>query len=159
APAELVPGLPCAAAALDCCDCVCSGRDFSRPPDTIAAVFVGHPFENEPTMLSWKIAAVQMDCKLADRAHNLEHLMAHLQETARQGARLTMFPECALSGYCYDSKAEAWQHAEPIPGPSTQTLAAECQRLGTWAVVGMLETSGADLFNTAALLGPRGVTA
>lgn len=105
----------------------------------------------------WKIAAVQMDCKLADRAHNLQAMKKHLEETARQGARLTVFPECALSGYCYESKEEAWPHAEPIPGPSTMALAIECQRLNVWAVVGMLEASGSDLYNTAALIGPSGV--
>jgi predicted amidohydrolase len=105
----------------------------------------------------WKIAAVQMDCKLADRGHNLEAMKTHLREAAGRGARLTIFPECALSGYCYESKDEAWPHAEPIPGPSTAALAAECQKLGVWAVVGMLETSGRDLFNSCALLGPEGV--
>jgi predicted amidohydrolase len=104
----------------------------------------------------WKIAAVQMDVRLADPSHNLGAIIAQLRQTARAGARLTIFPECALPGYCYESKAEAWPHAEPIPGPSTVALAAECQHLGTWAVVGMLETSGADLFNTAVLVGPRG---
>jgi 5-aminopentanamidase len=105
----------------------------------------------------WKIAAVQMDCKFADRAYNLEAMILRLRETADQGARLTVFPECALTGYCYDSKDEAWPHAESIPGPGTLALAAECQRLGIWAVAGMLETSGDDLFNTAVLLGPQGI--
>jgi predicted amidohydrolase len=108
-------------------------------------------------MSIWKIAAVQMDCKLADRAHNLEAMLGHLRETARQGAHLTIFPECALAGYCYDSKEEAWPHAEPIPGPSTRALTALCKSLGVWAVFGMLETSGSDLFNACALLGPNGV--
>jgi predicted amidohydrolase len=105
----------------------------------------------------WKIAAVQMDCRLADRAYNLEALTALLQETARAGARLTVFPECALCGYCYESKAEAWPHAEPVPGPSTQALAAECEKLGVWAVFGLLEQSGSDLFNSCVLLGPAGI--
>jgi predicted amidohydrolase len=105
----------------------------------------------------WKIAAVQMDCKLADRGRNLEALQMHLREAAGRGARLTIFPECALSGYCYESKDEAWPHAEPIPGPSTAALAAECQKLGVWAVVGMLEASGRDLFNSCALVGPEGI--
>src|SRR5205814_255212 len=83
-------------------------------------------------------------------AHNLDALTTHLRESARQGARLTIFPECALTGYCYESKAEAWPHAEPIPGPSTLALAAECERLGVWAVAGMLEASGPDLFNSCA---------
>src|SRR5436305_14170223 len=102
-------------------------------------------------MASWKIAAVQMDCRLAEKALNLEAMMAHVRTTARTGARLTIFPECALAGYCYESKEEAWPHAEPIPGPSTLALAAACQRLGVWAVIGMLETSGADLCKAADL--------
>ena len=108
-------------------------------------------------MPPWKIAAVQMDCKIADKAHNLKAMSRHLDETARNDARLTVFPECALAGYCFESKDEAWPHAEPIPGPSTLALAAQCERLGVWAVLGMLETSGSDLFNTAALIGPKGV--
>src|SRR5881227_4044871 len=110
-------------------------------------------------MSLWKIAAVQMDCRLADRSGNLEAMMTHLRATAGRGARLTIFPECALTGYCYDSKEEAWPQAEPIPGPSTLTLAAECRRLGVWAVAGLLETSGEDLFNSCALLGPEGTLA
>jgi len=110
-------------------------------------------------MSIWKIAAVQMDCKLADRSHNFKAMLGHLRETARQGAHLTIFPECALAGYCYDSKEEAWPHAEPIPGPSTRALAALCKSLSVWAVFGMLETSGSDLFNACALLGPTGVVA
>src|SRR5262245_10622211 len=98
-------------------------------------------------MATWKIAAVQMDCRLADRPHNLEHIRARLREAAAAGARLVLFPECALTGYCFESKAEAWPHAEPIPGPSTETLAADCARLGVWAVVGLLEHDGDRLFN------------
>ncbi len=110
-------------------------------------------------MSLWKIAAVQMDCELGESTRNLATMVAHLRETARQGARLTIFPECAVSGYCFESKQEAWAHAEPIPGPSTLALAAECRQLGTWAVVGLLETSGTDLFNACALLGPEGIAA
>src|ERR1700680_4151373 len=108
-------------------------------------------------MSTWKIAAVQMDCKFADGPHNLEAMKARLRETASEGARLTIFPECALAGYCYESKEEAWAQAEPIPGPSTLALAAECARPGVCAAVGMLETSGTDLFNACALVGPGGI--
>jgi 5-aminopentanamidase len=105
----------------------------------------------------WKIAAVQMDCKLADPSRNLQVMLEHLRATARQGARLTIFPECALTGYCFESKDEAWAHAEPVPGPSTATLAAECQRHDVWAVLGLLEAEGTKLFNSCALVGPKGV--
>jgi predicted amidohydrolase len=112
--------------------------------------------ENE--MGPWKIAGVQMDCRFADRARNLEFIQATLVEAAEQGARLAIFPECAVTGYCFESKEEAWPHAEPIPGPSTERLAALCRRLGIWVIFGLLERQekGQNLFNACALVGPEG---
>ncbi|HYT88645.1 MAG TPA: carbon-nitrogen hydrolase family protein [Gemmataceae bacterium] len=112
-------------------------------------------------MLSWKVAAVQMDCHFGNRAHNLEGVRTGLREAAAHGARLVVFPECALTGYAFDSKDEAWPHAEAIPGPSTDALAADCRQLGVWAVVGSLERveRTKDLFNVAILVGPDGLVA
>src|SRR5919197_411440 len=111
-------------------------------------------------MATWKIAGVQMDSRLGDKRRNLDVIRSRLREAAGQGARLVVFPECALTGYAFDSKEEAWPHAEPVPGPSTEALAVDCRELGVWAVVGMLEREGADrLFNAAVLVGPAGVAA
>jgi predicted amidohydrolase len=110
-------------------------------------------------MPPWKLAAVQTDCRFADKAANLDAIRSHLHEAASQEARLIVFPECILTGYCFPSKHEAWPHAEPIPGPSTESLAVDCRRLNVWAVVGMLERDGDRLFNACALVGPRGVVA
>jgi predicted amidohydrolase len=109
-------------------------------------------------MTTWKLAAVQMDCRLGDKATNLEAIRARLGEAAGQGARLVVFPECALSGYCFRSRDEALPHAETVPGPSTESLAGDCRRLGVWACVGLLEWDRAFdlLFNAAVLLGPGG---
>src|ERR671936_3213458 len=90
-------------------------------------------------MTTWKIAGVQMDCRLGDKRRNLDVIRSRLREAAGQGARLVVFPECALTGYAFESKEEAWPHAEPVPGPSTETLAADCRRLGVWAIFGLLE--------------------
>jgi len=107
-------------------------------------------------MSLWKIAAVQMDCRLADVAHNVATIRSALRQAANAGARLVICPECALSGYCFTSRDEALPHAEPLPGPSTQLLLEECARLNVWLVAGMLERDGDRLFNAAALLGPNG---
>jgi 5-aminopentanamidase len=108
-------------------------------------------------MATWKIAAVQMDARLAGREHNLQRIRAHLRNCAGQGVRLVVYPECILSGYGFASKEEAWPHAEPVPGPSTQALLADCRQLGVWAIVGMLEQAEQGrLFNTCVLLGPDG---
>jgi predicted amidohydrolase len=108
---------------------------------------------------SWKIAAVQMDCKLGDKLHNLKAIRARLREAATHGARLIVFPECALTGYCFDSAAEALEYAEPLPGPSTVDLALDCLQLGVWIVYGLLEREGDRLFNACALVGPEGLVA
>lgn len=109
-------------------------------------------------MSLWKIAAVQTNPRLGDKAGNLTVIRARLEEAARLGARLVVFPECALTGYCFDSKDEAWPHGETIPGPSTSLLAEDCRRLGVWAALGMLEQRPADgaLFNACALVSPQG---
>lgn len=112
-------------------------------------------------MPTWSVAGVQMDVRLGDKPFNLERIRTRLHEAAKLGARLVVFPECALAGYCFESKEEAWPHAEPIPGPSTQALAADCRELGVWTALGMLEARPEDgaLFNACALIGPGGVVA
>jgi predicted amidohydrolase len=110
-------------------------------------------------MALWKIAVVQLDCKLADRAANFDVIHARLGEAADRGARLVIFPECALSGYCFESKAEALEVAVPLPGPTTVALTQRCRQLGVWAIVGLLERDGDRLFNACALVGPEGLEA
>lgn len=109
----------------------------------------------------WKIAGVQMDCRRGDLAHNLERIRAFLGEAAASGARLVIFPECALTGYCFDSLEEALPFGEMLPGPMTEQIAADCRRLGVWTVVGLLERPAGEqrLFNAAALVGPDGLVA
>jgi 5-aminopentanamidase len=109
----------------------------------------------------WKIAGVQMDCRLAEKTANLDAIRDRLRAAHDRGARLVVFPECALTGYCFTSKQEAWPHAEPVPGPSTEVLARDCRELDVFVVVGLLEARPADgaLFNACALIGPAGVVA
>jgi 5-aminopentanamidase len=104
-----------------------------------------------------KIAAVQMDPKLGEIAANRRAILHHLETAARHGAKLVAFPECALSGYGFASREEAFAHAEPIPGPSVDQVGEACARLGTFCVFGLLERDGDRLFNACALVGPTGV--
>jgi predicted amidohydrolase len=104
-----------------------------------------------------KIAVAQIDITFAEREKNLERMLELLRETALRGAKLTVFPEAALTGYCYDSLEQARPHAEPIPGPSTGRLAEMCRELGVFAIYGMLEADGDRVFNACVLVGPDGV--
>ncbi|MCS6861676.1 MAG: carbon-nitrogen hydrolase family protein [Abditibacteriales bacterium] len=104
-----------------------------------------------------KVAAVQMDIAIFEKGHNLARIVEFLRAAAQAGAQLIVFPECALTGYCFASLSEALPLTETVPGPSTERIAAECRRLSVWAVVGMLEHAGEAVFNAAVLIGPEGV--
>jgi predicted amidohydrolase len=106
-----------------------------------------------------KIAGVQMDVVLGDPDRNMGNLLGRLEESAGRGAALTVFPECALTGYCFETFDEAWQYAEPVPGPSSETMTQACERLGCHAVYGMLEADGNRMFNSCVLVGPEGEVA
>ena len=104
-----------------------------------------------------RVAAVQMDPKLADVAGNLARCVELLSTAVGAGAQLVVFPEAALSGYVFGSLEEAIPVAEPIPGPSTDAMAEACRRLDAHAVVGLLEKDGDDYYNASALIGPDGL--
>jgi predicted amidohydrolase len=108
-------------------------------------------------MSTWTIAGVQMDCRLADTAANLAAVRRKLRDAAHHGAQLIIFPECVLSGYCFNSRDEAKESSQPVPGPATEALAADCRELNVHAVVGLLERDRDKLYNTAILVGPSGL--
>lgn len=58
-----------------------------------------------------RVAGVQMNVDFADNASNLGRMQASLKEAAGAGATLVIFPECALSGCCYESLEEAMSTA------------------------------------------------
>ena len=104
-----------------------------------------------------RAGVVQTDPRLGDVAGNLAACAARLEAAAAAGCELLVFPECALSGYMFADAASALRCAEPIPGPSTDALAATCARTGVHCVIGLLERDGEQLRNTAVLIGPGGV--
>lgn len=104
-----------------------------------------------------KVAAAQMDVKILDKSQNLEKILRSFEAACRAGAKLVVFPECALSGYCFTSREEAWPAAESVPGPATDKIAALAKHWGATAVVGLLERAGEAVYNAAAVIGPAGV--
>jgi predicted amidohydrolase len=104
-----------------------------------------------------KAAAVQMDVKILAKQHNLDQILRRLEEAAKAGAKLVVFPECALTGYCFVSAEEAAPVAEEVPGPSTEKILAASRELDCTAVVGMLERTGSQIFNAAAVITPQAI--
>jgi predicted amidohydrolase len=98
-----------------------------------------------------------MEPHLFEKKRNLDRVSELLGMAALRGAKLVVFPECAITGYVFGSREEAMPLAEPVPGPSTEALADLCAQRDVHAVVGLLETDGEHLYNAAALVGPQGV--
>ncbi len=103
-----------------------------------------------------KCALVQCDPQLGDKQGNLAETLSHVESCAAAGARLVVFPECNLSGYCFTSRQEGLSAAETIPGPSTEALTAKCRQAGTYVAAGLLEKDGDKLYNSAVLISDEG---
>ena len=108
-------------------------------------------------MADTHIACVQMDVAIGNVAANRQQIIARIREAANHNAQLAIFPECALTGYCFDSLAEAMPFAEPLDGPSAEAIAAACRETGAHAVVGFIERLGERYYNAAMVVGPAGV--
>jgi predicted amidohydrolase len=104
-----------------------------------------------------RIAAVQMDIQLADVPGNLARMIARHCEARASGAELTIFPECALTGYCFTSIQEAKPYAETLAGPSIAAITAACREFGGVIIFGLLEQDGDRVFNALAMVGAKGL--
>jgi predicted amidohydrolase len=100
-----------------------------------------------------KLAVYQFAPKLGDVPGNLDVI---LKQVSSVYSDLVLFPECALTGYGFESAEEAVRVAETIPGPSTELIAKACRDRDRWAIFGMLERDPATgaLYNSAAVIGP-----
>ena len=111
-------------------------------------------------MRTIKIAGVQMDVQLANPAANLASMKGRLEQTVANNAQLTIFPECALTGYCFESFEEAFQVSESLEaGASISEMKRACEELQTYAIFGYLERNGEQIFNSCVCIGPAGVLA
>jgi predicted amidohydrolase len=108
-------------------------------------------------MAKTKIACIQMDVAIGDVEANRRKIIDRMRTAADCGAEMVIFPECALTGYCFDSLEDAVPFAEPIDGPSSEAIAEACRKTGTHAVAGFIEKAGSNFYNAAMLIGPNGV--
>jgi 5-aminopentanamidase len=104
-----------------------------------------------------RIAGAQIDVALADPARNLDLIAERTAEAANAGARLVVFPECAVTGYCFESLDEARALAQPLTGPNVERLVGVARTNNCHLVAGMIEADGPRIFNACVLVGPEGL--
>jgi predicted amidohydrolase len=103
------------------------------------------------------VATVQMDVQIRKPAENTQKVLGLFENAVAGGANLVVFPECAITGYGYGSRAEAEGGGIWIDGPELTKLIDACHKLNSYMVVGFAENAPDGLFNTAALIGPNGM--
>jgi predicted amidohydrolase len=107
-------------------------------------------------MSTVRVAVAQLYPHLADSEGNLRLCLDALGEAAGQGAALAVLPEAALTGYVYDSAADAHAAALDADGPELAAVAERCSSLRIHAVVGLLQRDGERVRNACVLFGPGG---
>src|SRR5256886_8977333 len=93
-----------------------------------------------------------MDCVPGEVAPNLEKIDSFAEGSARAGAGLAVFPECATTGYFIADRLATL--AEPANGPVIARLAATAQRHRLHLAVGLAVTEGGRFYDAQALLSP-----
>jgi len=86
-----------------------------------------------------------------DVADNLRRLLQTMEEARRRGAELFCVPELALLPF-FPQHAEldgAIRYAEPIPGPTSDRIAAKARELGLVTVFNMYETADGRCFDSS----------
>lgn len=123
------------------------------------------------TMPKFKAAAVQAAPCFLDRAGSVAKACRLIQEAARNGAKLIVFPEVFIPGYPYWNwcmtplQGSAWFHklclsSVEIPGVEIDALCKAARDAGAYVVIGINERSSvsmATLYNTNIIISPQGV--
>ncbi|HKG21140.1 MAG TPA: carbon-nitrogen hydrolase family protein [Blastocatellia bacterium] len=103
------------------------------------------------------VACAQIDCEIGNPEANRRKIVRGVREAAEKSASLVVFPECALTGYSFESLEEASPFAEPLDGPSSEEIASVCAETGLYAIAGFIEKDEGRFYNSAMIVGPDGV--
>jgi N-carbamoylputrescine amidase len=89
---------------------------------------------------------------------NLDTAVERVREAAARGAQIVCLQELFRSQYfCREENSELFALAEPIPGPSTETLSALARELHIVLIASLFERRAAGLYhNTAAVINVDG---
>ena len=105
----------------------------------------------------FRVGLVQMRCT-ASPDDNVERAIAGVRDAAARGAGVVCLPELFRTQYfCQREDAELFELAEPIPGPTTETLGKIARECNVVVVASLFERRAAGVYhNTAAILDADG---
>lgn len=106
-------------------------------------------------MKSLRVGLIQQSCS-ADRAANLEKSCDMIARAAASGAELVVLQELHTGPYfCQTEDPSLFDLAEPIPGPTSDTLGPLAARLGVVIVGSLFERRAPGLYHNSAVVFER----
>jgi N-carbamoylputrescine amidase len=102
--------------------------------------------------LSFRVGLVQMSCS-PDPQANLDKAVEQTREAARRGAQIVCLQEMYRSQYfCREERAELFDLAETVPGPSSEAFAKVAKEHGIVIVVPIFEKRATGLHHNSAIV-------
>ena len=101
-----------------------------------------------------RVAAVQMECVVGGKTHNLGRATGFIEQAVARGAELVLLPELMPGGYTLTEAL--WDTAEPFNGPTVTWLQTMAARFRIYLGTTFLEAQGDDFYNTFVLVTPKG---
>jgi predicted amidohydrolase len=140
-----------------------------------SSIFLSATIADDAKPKTVKVAAVQFISDWGNPAANRAGLEPLIREAAKNGAKIVVLPETAITGYMPIELKKTWQvgelklsqgltgvspaeFAETVPGESTKAFGALAKELGIYLTVPLLEADrkSGEFFNTIVLVGPTG---
>jgi 5-aminopentanamidase len=104
-----------------------------------------------------RVACCQVPLHVGDTTGNRVATTSAIEQAAGAGAQLVVLPELASSGYVFADRSELVSLAETRDGASITAWANLASALGVTIVAGFPEAAGDKVYNSAAVVDPKGL--
>jgi predicted amidohydrolase len=106
----------------------------------------------------FKVAAVEYNPEFMEFEKNIVGACAMTEEAAKNGAKLIVLPETAISGYIYRDLEQFLPYMDTVPGKTTDALAKVTAAYDCYVAIGIAEVDPDTglTYNAGALVGPKG---
>ena len=106
----------------------------------------------------FKVAAVEFNPEFMEFEKNIQGACAMAEEAAKNGAKLIVLPEAAISGYIYRDLEQFLPYMDTIPGKTTDALVKVASTYSCYIAIGIAEIDRDTglTYNSGALIGPQG---
>ena len=108
---------------------------------------------------AFKVAAIEFNPEFMELDKNIVAATAIAEDAAKNGARLIVMPEAAVSGYIYRDLEQFLPYMDTVPGKTTDSLLRVTKQYNCYIAIGIAEIDRDTglTYNTGALVGPNGL--